>query len=138
MTDNPLRMFLSPHHVSKESDALRDAAFRLALGSLSIAMLERHSGVWRFWYTDEFKSQQRIVPLVPFPDRDQIYESSELWPFFAVRVPSIARPEIQNTVTSEGLDYDDLPAMLARFGRRTVADPFTLEMVEQTSSAGTS
>jgi hypothetical protein len=82
--------------------------------------------MWELRYTDAFKAQSRLSPIVCFPDVDKVYRSAKLWPFFSVRIPSIARPEVQRTVREENLDYDDVAAMLRRFGRKSVADPFEL------------
>ena len=81
---------------------------------------------WTLGSPEAFRRQDRISPLVPFPDVNKVYRSSELWPFFAVRIPSIKRPEIERTVMAEKLDYSDKPAMLARFGKRCISDPFEL------------
>jgi|688.fasta_scaffold416925_1 hypothetical protein len=107
-------------------DRSSDSEFVLALGRLPMAVLSRNSEGWTLRYTDAFKKQNRIAPLVPFPDINKVYRSSVLWPFFSVRIPSIARPEVERTVRQEHLDYNDVAAMLRRFGRKSVADPFEL------------
>ncbi|WDQ16792.1 hypothetical protein [Rhodopirellula sp. P2] len=122
-----MRMFRgvsSGHGVSDDRSA--DAVFLLCMGELPMLILSRDATGWSLRYTDEFKTQDRVSPLVPFPDVEKVYRSKEIWPFFAVRIPSIARPEIQRTVRSEQLDYSDVAAMLSRFGKRSIADPFEL------------
>lgn len=112
---------------SLSSDRSSDAAFILKLDNLSMLRLFRKHGIWMAQYTDEFKAQDRVSPLVAFPDLEKTYESEELWPFFAVRIPSLARPEVVRTVEQENLDYHDSAAMLRRFGERSIADPFELK-----------
>jgi len=107
-------------------DRSKDSEFVLVLGRLPMLILSRNSEGWTMRYTVAFKNQNRIAALVPFPDVNKVYRSSELWPFFSVRIPSIARPEVERMVREERLDYDDVAAMLRRFGRKSVADPFEL------------
>ncbi|GAB5406812.1 MAG: hypothetical protein Aurels2KO_50430 [Aureliella sp.] len=100
--------------------------FLIFFGKLPVLVLCHDAEGWRMFYTKEFKAQEKVKPLVPFPEVGKEYRSSELWPFFAVRIPSIARPEVQRTLREEDLDYDDVAAMLDRFGRKSIADPFEL------------
>lgn len=110
----------------ESTDRSSDAAFLLFFRSLPVATLQRESSYWTFRYTPEFKQQHRVKPLVLFPDVNKVYKSAELWPFFSVRIPSIARPEIEKSVRREKLDYSDTVAMLCRFGRHSITDPFEL------------
>lgn len=129
MFDKFMRVFRgvsSGHSVS--DDRSTDAMFLLCMGELPMLVLLRDAGGWSLRYTEEFKDQDRVSPLVPFPDVTKVYRSKEIWPFFAVRIPSIARPEIERTVHSEQLDYSDVAAMLSRFGKRSIADPFELRL----------
>lgn len=88
--------------------------------------LRRVGGTWELRYTVAFKAQSRLLPILCFPDVDKVYRSAERWPFFSVRIPSIARPEVQRAVRAKHLDYDDVAAMLPRFGSKSIADPFEL------------
>jgi hypothetical protein len=128
MLDKVLRYLrgVSSGRGTEAIDRSNDAEFVLVLGRLPMLILSRNSQGWTMRYTEAFKMQSRIAPLVPFPDVNKVYRSPELWPFFSVRIPSIARPEVQRTVREEHLDYDDVAAMLRRFGRKSVADPFEL------------
>ena len=129
MFDKLMRLFrsMTSGMDSQSRDRSSDAVFILKLGKLSMLMLVRKNGMWVMKYTDEFKAQDRVAPLVAFPNVEKTYQSEELWPFFAVRIPSIARPEVERTVKQENLDYGDSAAMLDRFGGRSIADPFELE-----------
>lgn len=107
-------------------DRSSKAVFLLCFDDLPVLVLSCNADGWKMFYTEEFKSQDRVKPLVPFRDVNKVYRARELWPFFSVRIPSIARPEVERTVREEGLDYDDVAAMLSRFGRKSIADPFEL------------
>ena len=128
MLDKVLRYFrgVSSGLSTEAIDRSKDAEFVLVLGRLPMLVLSRNPEGWTMRYTVAFKNQNRIATLVPFPDVNKVYRSAELWPFFSVRIPSIARPEVERTVREERLDYDDVAAMLRRFGRKSVADPFEL------------
>ncbi len=127
MLNKFMRMFRGISSGHGESDDRSSAAmFLMCFGELPMLILSCDENGWTLRYTKQFKEQSRVSPLVPFPDVDKVYQSTELWPFFAVRIPSIARPEIKRTVRSENLDYSDLAEMLTRFGRKSIADPFEL------------
>ena len=133
MLDKILRHFrgVSSGRGEESIDRSTDAVFLLLYGKLPVLVLCHDPKGWRMFYTKEFKAQNKVKPLVPFPEVDKEYRSSELWPFFAVRIPSIARPEVLRTVQAENLDYDDVAAMLNRFGRKSIADPFELKPKEE-------
>lgn len=128
MLDKVLRYLrgVSSGRGAEAVDCSSAAEFVLVLGQLPMLVLSRNANGWTMRYTDEFKKQTQIAPLVPFPELNKVYRSTELWPFFSVRVPSIARPEVERTVREEHLDYNDVAAMLRRFGRKSIADPFEL------------
>jgi hypothetical protein len=68
-----------------------------------------------------------FVPIVEFPDVDKIYESKELWQFFASRIPSPEQPEVGEILRREHISEDDSVSLLKRFGTRTISNPFQLE-----------
>ena len=104
-----------------------EATFVLRYGSLPVGMLSVCDGVWRFEYSPEFKKRSDLRPIVEFPDLDRVYESEDLWPFFAVRVPSLEQPAIRNIARHEAIDVSSEVQLLRRFGRRTVSNPFVLD-----------
>jgi len=61
-----------------------------------------------------------------FPDVHKTYETSELWPFFKMRVPSLKQPSIRAIVGRERIDEHNQVELLRRFGRRTITNPFEL------------
>ena len=106
------------------------AEFTLLYKNTPIAILSAEDGKWRFHYTDEFR-RIRLRAFVEFPDLDKTYTSDELWPFFAMRIPSLKQPAVRQIVDEESIDPTDEVQLLRCFGRRTVANPF--ELVESVS-----
>lgn len=98
-----------------------DATFNVNLGKLLVGTLLYSAGVWYFSYSNEFKLQNRILPLANFPSKDKEYSTPDLWPFFASRIPSNAQLQIEKDKPKE-----DAVTLLRRFGRRTVANPYEL------------
>lgn len=100
--------------------------FRLIYGQLPLGVLSYQNSVWEWKYSDAFRAQERIVPLIEFPDVNRVYQTEELWPFFATRAPSLKRPDILQIIEREHIDKNDEVALLTRFGQRTITNPFEL------------
>ncbi len=118
------RLFWSENQSDVVLASETDAAFNINLGKLLVGTLEYSDQVWYFNYSDEFKLQSRVLPLVNFPSKDKEYSARELWPFFASRIPSSAQRQV-----AKDRQGDNIVALLQRFGRRTVANPFELSPV---------
>lgn len=103
------------------------ADFALFLGDLLVGELKASGGKWQFEYSEEFKQAPELRPLVEFPDVDKVYENDELWQFFTSRIPSTLQPEVEGVLRKEGIDDDDVVALLKRFGARTISNPFQLK-----------
>ncbi len=93
-----------------------DAAFMLKYESLLIGYLRLHEGLWEFRYSDEFRHQFEVKPIVGFPNVERTYVSKELWPFFMARIPSLAQPQVREFVDRVGLDEHNSAALLRAFG----------------------
>ena len=102
-----------------------DATFHVNLGRLFVGTLLYSDGIWYFNYSEEFKMQNRILPLANFPSKEKEYSAKELWPFFASRIPSNAQLQLDKDTPQE-----DIVTLLRRFGRRTVANPYELLAVQ--------
>jgi len=102
-----------------------DAKFHVNLGRLFVGTLLYSDGIWYFNYSEEFKMQNRILPLANFPSKEKEYSAKELWPFFASRIPSNAQLQLDKDTPQE-----DIVTLLRRFGRRTVANPYELLAVQ--------
>ena len=100
--------------------------FRLLFGRTTVGTLIFDSGKWKYHYSEEFKRKEDFRPIVQFPDKEKDYESDELWPFFAMRIPSPKQPAIQRIMAEENIDEADRVHLLKRFGKRTISNPFVL------------
>ena len=60
-----------------------------------------------FSYVDEAKSHERFQPFPAFPRLDETYKSSELFPYFALRLTSAADPQYDAVLDALGLTRDD-------------------------------
>ena len=102
------------------------AKFLLKYDDLIIGTLSVEDSTWKFVYSDEFKRDGQLRPLVEFPEVDRSYQSSDLWQFFAMRIPSAEQPEVEEILRREKILEDDAVGLLKRFGGRTIANPFEL------------
>jgi len=115
-----------------EAEALRLSfdgiiSFKLTLSDLLVGTLTAVDGHWTFEYSDAFKQQSTYARLTGFSDLNKVYESKELWPFFKIRIPGLKQPMIRDILDREGLSRSDDAALLRRFGRRTMSNPYILE-----------
>lgn len=115
------RLFWSESQNDIILSSYNDAKFNLNIGKLLVGTLLYSDQMWYFNYSNEFKIQNRILPLTNFPSKDKEYAASELWPFFASRIPSNAQLQIEKDQPQE-----DIVTLLKKFGRRTVSNPFEL------------
>lgn len=97
------------------------AKFVLILNKLEIGTLSYADGLWIFSYSEEFKMQKEILPLVNFPTVSKEYVSNELWPFFISRIPSKAQLQ-----SPKNVGRNDLVSLLKVYGRKTIANPYQL------------
>lgn len=83
-----------------------------------VGALDFQSGLYRFQYLEAAHHQvQGFRPFVGFPNLEEIYESSRLWPFFALRVMERRRPDFDKYVHWLGLERDATPLdILSRTG----------------------
>jgi hypothetical protein len=51
-----------------------------------------------------------------------------LWQFFAMRIPSLEQPEIEEILEREHIEELNSIRLLERFGKRTIANPFELKL----------
>ncbi|MEI6409405.1 MAG: HipA N-terminal domain-containing protein [Bacteroidota bacterium] len=100
--------------------------FKLSYGNLQIGTLSLSNGIWSFIYSNEFKEQDSIKPLPDFPDVENVYKSSELYPFFALRIPGSGQLKAKGYRSEKG--KQDTVELLKLFGHRTIANPFLLKI----------
>jgi HipA-like protein len=121
--------YLNQHsegHEDLETPQDIHAEFILKYKSLTVGFLELHEGIWTFSYSQEFKEQEDLRPIVQFPDKNKIYKNEELWPFFTIRIPGLNQPEIQRIIESENIDRTNEVELLKRFGEKTISNPYEL------------
>lgn len=101
--------------------------FVLRYRNVDIGWLSLKDGEWTFRYADAFsRFPKSLRTITEFPDISKTYHSSDLWPFFAVRIPSLRQASVKKILESEQIDATDKARLLARFGRRAVSSPFEL------------
>lgn len=126
---NKLFKYLNQHsegHEDLETPSGIKAEFELKYKSLTVGYLELNDGIWKFSYSDEFKEQDELRPIVQFPDTGKVYENEELWPFFTIRIPGLNQPEIEHILESENIDRSNEVELLKRFGEKTISNPYEL------------
>lgn len=128
MLNSLRRLFAKSSEEENRSLPLQEeATFVLRLGHLPVGELRCKEGKWIFSYTAQFKYRKdEFYPIVGFPDLDKVYESEVLWPFFQVRIPGLGQPVVRETIMKENINPDNEAALLKRFGRKTLANPFEL------------
>jgi hypothetical protein len=97
-----------------------------------IGKLSCESGdLFRFVYTGGFEiahARAGLTPLIGFPEVQQVYESSELFPLFKNRIMSRSREEYESYVARLNLPLDGPPplSLLARSAGRRSTDSFEI------------
>lgn len=105
------------------------AEFVLKYKDLPIGLLTLNKGVWKFVYTEQFKAQNELTPLVEFPDIKQDYQSVNLWPFFSYRIPGLNQPTVKDIIKKEDIDKNNEVALLKKFGKISIYNPFQLNVI---------
>lgn len=82
---------------------------------------------WLFEYSEWFKNQNELQPLLEFPIVDNKYKTKELWPFFSNRIPSFKQPKIKNYIEKNPTERTNTVKLLELFGEYSVNNPFKLE-----------
>lgn len=104
-----------------------DISFKLTIRKLEVGTLSLKNGIWTFKYAEVFKTQDQIKPLPDFPKVEKIYRSEELYPFFVQRIPGLGQTKVKETIAEEKIDEHNEAALLKRFGRFTITNPFELK-----------
>jgi HipA-like protein len=100
--------------------------FSLKYKHIPVGQLSLKDSEWVFSYTPEFRLHHDLRPIVEFPDIERVYSSKALWPFFQMRIPSRTQASVDQVIRREQIAEDDEAAMLSRFGRRTISNPYEL------------
>lgn len=104
-----------------------NAVFELKYKNLLIGTLEYKfkEDEWYFEYSTEFKSQNKIAPILSFPNTDKVYSGKELWSFFSSRIPDNTS---ESTDNKEKESNSSLITLLKSYGQKTITNPFDLSV----------
>jgi HipA-like protein len=100
------------------------AEFELIYQKTLIGNLTLKNGVWTFAYSSAFKEQNQISNIVDFPNKEKIYQSPVLFPFFSSRIPSLQRLKLQKIIAENTINDEVL--LLKKFGKQSIANPYQL------------
>lgn len=100
--------------------------FQLTYQDNIVGYLNYDGSLWSFDYSEWFKKQDDLQPLFEFPTKEKAYESTELWPFFESRIPSVKQPKIQEYLESHPSDRNNKVKLLELFGITSVNNPYKL------------
>lgn len=103
--------------------------FHLFYGKIFIGTLSFENGLWHFSYSDEFKKNSYLKPIIDFPDVNKEYECAELWPFFATRIPALNQPYHYKKIMRANASKDDTVALLKIFGSKAITNPYKLSFM---------
>jgi HipA-like protein len=117
----------APAHETAATKAGVDVVLSLtAEEPLLIGTLSCEAGEYTFTYSEVFKHRPEVPTIGAFPDRNRVYRSRELWPFFQVRIPPVDRPDVRQLLEEKKLDRSDLMSLLPALGGRAVTSPYDL------------
>lgn len=117
----------APAHETAATKAGVDVVLNLtAEDPLLVGTLSCEDGQYIFRYSEVFKHRPELPTIGAFPDRNHVYRSSELWPFFQVRIPPVDRPDVRQILEEKKLDRRDLMSLLPALGGRAVTSPYNL------------
>jgi len=100
--------------------------FYLYYEKLLIGTLIYDGENWSFKYSDNYKKESKVIPVIDFPDMQKEYVSRNLWPFFATRIPALNQPYHIKKIKKANISEDDSVELLKIFGRKTITNPFRL------------
>lgn len=101
--------------------------FSLKYQNTVIGSLAFENEEWSFEYSEWFKNQNELQPLLEFPIVENKYKTKELWPFFSNRIPSFKQPKIKNYIEKHPSERTNTVKLLELFGEYSVNNPFKLE-----------
>ncbi len=94
---------------------------KLLIGTLEYKLKEKE---WRFEYSEEFKNQDNIAPIISFPDVNKTYNGKKLWSFFSSRIPDNVSES--SNEAEEKTSNSNLIDLLKSYGQKTITNPFDL------------
>ena len=111
----------------KDNDELKK--FYLHLDNVAVGELSFSNNQWCFKYAEDFiNNVENLNLIVGFPDLNKVYCSNQLWPFFKIRIPGLKQPRVKEILKQENIDINNDVKLLERFGKRTISNPYELEV----------
>ena len=105
----------------------KEHIFVLKYNRYLIGTLKFVDNEWSFYYSDWFKNQNEFRHLLEFPNKEKVYKTKELWPFFSNRIPSIKQPKMQVYLEKNANKVNTVD-LLDKFGTYSVNNPYKLEL----------
>ena len=90
---------------------------------VTVGHLEYDGKMWTFRYDDEYKQRNDLRPIEGFDELEKVYQSSVLFPFFAVRIPDPERDDVKRRLEEDRVRHPEPTDLLRIFGRRVVSSP---------------
>ena len=115
--------------LTKKIEGASEGKFVLSFQNKTIGILEFDGVKWVFQYSEEYKKDQFVKPIIDFPDINKIYEFDDLVPFFASRIPNLNQPFHRKKLEKYDGDRNDLVSLLQIFGQRSINNPFNLTLL---------
>lgn len=104
-----------------------NSQFILRVDNINVGVLNFDNDFWTFKYSAQFKQLSgKYRHIVGFPDLEKTYQSEILWPFFQIRIPGLKQPEIKEILRKEKIDQNNEAALLKRFGKKSISNPYEL------------
>jgi len=124
------KLFRADGHEDLQTSAGESAVFQVLYHELPVGRLTLEQETWVFEYSAEFVKQVGeaggVQVLAEFPQVAKRYTSTELWPFFMARIPSLRQPAVQERIDEKGIDSHSSVQLLREFGKRSIANQFEL------------
>lgn len=129
MIDKIKNWFYKPEELENANTPQhKTEVFILSIDKNVIGVLSLNAGIWHFQYSEWFAQQNTYSELIDFPNKLQSYQSKELWPFFASRIPGLKQPMVEAIIEREKINRSDISALLKRFGINAIQNPYRLQV----------
>jgi HipA-like protein len=134
MTNYFKRLFSKSEELNPELEMYlpkdENATFELRVDKLVIGTLHFENGEWQFKYTDEFKKHRdEYNHIAGFSNLEKTYYRNTLWPFFQTRIPGLKQPAVKEILKKEHISESNELELLKRFGKKTISNPYELDLV---------
>ena len=122
--DSLRRRFLPLGELPSAREVPASGSISVFLGDRQIGTLRKEPDEFVFEYDSAYVRAPDAVPIPAFPDLQTTYRAEKLWPFFAVRVPSVEREDVQAAMRRREIGDDDVLRLLGELSKRGVSSPY--------------